>query len=100
MKLRHAAALALVGWYLLGPPQRGESANFDTDAPLSKWKVINSFDNLGACEQGRIIEQGRWYDRAARDTPGTKDAIKDAIMLILLDSAKCVASDDPRLKSN
>jgi hypothetical protein len=100
MKPRHTAAIALAVWYLLGPPQQGESANVDIHAPLSKWKVIDSFDNIGACEQGRMVEQGKWYNRAERDTPGTKDALKDAIMLILLDSAKCAASDDPRLKPN
>jgi hypothetical protein len=36
MKPRHAAALALVGWYLLLPPITGIPSNLDVDAPFSK----------------------------------------------------------------
>jgi hypothetical protein len=100
MKLRHAAALALVGWYLIGPPQQGGPADFNIHAPLSKWKVIDSYDNIGKCEQGKSVHQDHWYDRAIADPVGTKAAIKDAIMLIWLNDAQCVASDDPRLKAN
>ena len=54
MKLRHAAALALVGWYLMIPPivrPPGREGTADTKAPLSKWvKVIRSaFDSEDAC---------------------------------------------------
>jgi hypothetical protein len=43
MNLRHAAALALVGWYLMTPPVNG---NWDTDvsvkieAPRSEWDIF------------------------------------------------------------
>jgi len=97
-RLRHAAALALAAWYLVGPPQKGGPADFDTHAPLSKWKVIESSDNIGACERERMELQTRWYESAGNDQVGTKAAEKDAVMLIWLDDAKCVASDDPGLK--
>ena len=98
-KLRHAAALAPAIWYLMGPPQQGGPADFNVHAPLSKWKAIDTYDDIGACEKGRMIHLGRWYDRADIDRAGTKDAINDAIMLIWLNDAKCIASDDPGLKS-
>ena len=37
MKLRHAAALALVGWYLMVPPPIGKGEMIDLKAPLAKW---------------------------------------------------------------
>ena len=41
MKPRHAAALALMGWYLLAPPlYKGE---VDEKAPLKEWAVLQSF---------------------------------------------------------
>jgi hypothetical protein len=99
MKLRHAAALALTVWYLLGPPQQGGAADFDIHASLSKWQIVDRYDDVGACERGRMVALGHWYDRADEDRAGSKDAIKDAIMLVWLSDAQCVASDDPRLKS-
>jgi hypothetical protein len=96
MKLRHAAALVGAVCYLLGPPQHGGAADFDTNAPLSKWAVIDHFDDFASCEKGRMVELGNWYERADRDPAGTKDAIKDAMMLVWLSEAQCVLSDDPR----
>jgi hypothetical protein len=37
MKLRHAAALALMGWYLLIPPTSRDYPMGNVDAPLSQW---------------------------------------------------------------
>jgi hypothetical protein len=96
MKLRQAAALAGAVWYLLGPPQHRGAADFDTNAPLSKWTVIDHYDDVAACENGRMVELGHWYEKADQDPAGTKDAIKDAMMLVWLSEAKCVASDDPK----
>jgi|HubBroStandDraft_4_1064222.scaffolds.fasta_scaffold496349_2 hypothetical protein len=46
MKPRHAAALALVGWYLLLPPINLDSkAVLDIDAPFSKWEIYKAFDS-------------------------------------------------------
>jgi|HubBroStandDraft_3_1064219.scaffolds.fasta_scaffold496693_1 hypothetical protein len=98
LKLRYAAALASVGWFLLGPPQQGGNADFDLHAPLKKWAIIDNYEDVAACERGRMVHLSEWYDRADRDRPGSKNAIKDAIMLIWLGDAQCVASDDPHLK--
>lgn len=70
MKLSHAAALALVGWYLMLPPVSSDG-RIQKDAPLSDWYIFSSFDTKEACEKERQVS-------------GV--------------SAICVASDDPRLK--
>ena len=88
MTLRHAAALALVGWYLMQPPTiRGKDGKsiFLDHAPLSDWRHITSFDTAKDCEAAlnhiyalptnMAMESGATYNR-------------------------CVASDDARLKSN
>ena len=51
MKLRHAAALALVGWYLMAPLQTG--------APISKWASVRSFDSPAGCEDFLAAERDR-----------------------------------------
>ena len=54
MTFRHAAALALVGWYLIVAPQSkswwtGEES-YDDSAPLSRWIIEQSFDKALYCE--------------------------------------------------
>jgi hypothetical protein len=52
MKLRHAAALALVVWYLIVPPPViHSSVPVDLDAPLSKWGIFSSHNSAADCEQ-------------------------------------------------
>ena len=76
MKLHHAAALALVGWYLMMPlpPIAHNTRSINPDslfaAPLSRWSIIRTFPTQKECETYR-----------------------DANPMEL-----CVASDDPRLK--
>ena len=103
MKLRHAAALALAGWYLMMPPvyRNGKDVDPDIDiggthldetAPLSKWAIVASFDSAAECEKnllaGRDLSVIPWE-------PNLKShkAIKR-----LWEFAACIASDDPRLK--
>ena len=50
MNLRHAAALALVGWYLLIPPVFSAMGSHprafnDLNAALNKWDIQGSFDS-------------------------------------------------------
>jgi hypothetical protein len=87
MKLRHAAALALVGWYLMVPPQTRTwwigPERYDDAAPLSRWTTERSFDKAEACEAARLATQEQAGDAAIR-----------------MGHAACVASEDPRLKAN
>ena len=85
MNPRHAAALALVGWYLMAPPPFPHAKSpfaLDDTRPLAQWKLINSFDTAAACK--------------ARST-SIRDSPVDAVAAIG-NAAQCIASDDPRLK--
>src|SRR5579863_1835816 len=57
VKPRHAAALALVGWYLFAAPSTfrywgGPVRN--TSAPLKDWEVEGHYDSLAACREEAI----------------------------------------------
>ena len=83
MNLRHAAALALVGWYLMVPPisRQGE---FLDNAPLSKWTLLDSMDSASDCNA-----------EASRSDMRSKSEIRRNVKI---DHSKCMASDDPSLK--
>jgi len=58
MKLRHAAALGLVGWYLMIPPRLGNAPNqFDDHAPLSRWFALRSHDAAHECEGAKFLDR-------------------------------------------
>jgi len=86
MKFRHAAALALAGWYLLAPPlHKGE---VDEKAPLKEWTVLHSFGTVTECSQWLSV----LLHKANLD-PGTRTVVKHRLL-----AASCMSSDDPRLK--
>src|SRR5438552_3630253 len=55
MELRHAAALALVGWYLITPGVTLDSSgeHLQDDAPYSRWTIIRAYDTAESCEKAR-----------------------------------------------
>jgi hypothetical protein len=57
MNLRHAAALALLGWYLMVAPL-ADSRTVDLDAPLTKWDIFRSFDSAAQCEKTPLDHGG------------------------------------------
>ncbi len=90
MKLCHAA-LALVGWYLMVPPQasvRGKwnagTKEYDvyTTAPLSDWQILGSSDAAEECR----TELAKWNVQAKVGCPKC------------FVPGECVATDDSRLK--
>ncbi len=97
-----AAVVAGAGWYLLEPPaqpriSKGEEKIFAiTDAPLSQWEHVRSYDKAADCEKAK-------KDRSAsalRDTEDKQYADqKDTFILLYIEASnsRCVASDDPRL---
>jgi hypothetical protein len=86
MEPRHAAALVLVGWYLLAPPlYKGE---VDEKAPLEEWTVLQSFGTVTECSQWLSV----LLNKAARD-PSTRTIVKHRLL-----AASCMSTDDPRLK--
>jgi len=85
MPPRHAAALALLGWYLMTPPIVSTSPfRIDLDAPLSRWDIQESFDTAEDCEN--------LYMQLADKHP--KNSQED----LRYRTGHCIATDDPRLK--
>jgi hypothetical protein len=88
---RHAAALALVGWYLMMPPPPDRpNGPVDISASLSRWEIIDSFDGAEECSKYRFIIQGFMADPTTgkKRDPTPRGA-----------AAVCISTDDPRLKS-
>jgi len=50
VKPRHAAALALVGWYLMVPPV-DRQRRLLTDKPFTIWDRLETFDSAHACKE-------------------------------------------------
>ena len=83
MNLRHAAALALVGWYLMVPPfQRG---GVNLDAPLRSWRLFGSYDTANDCEDDHL----EMVEKSKHAAPSDH---------LIMELAQCIASDDLRLK--
>ena len=126
MKPCHAAALALaVGWYLLSPPPeinpKTGLPTGDTNllAPFKSWSNFGSFDSAKECTAQKwsnftlllkisekpdgvhLTEQEEEHiDRDILKKPkGWSHALRH-FALYAAGDAKCIATDDPRLKSN
>jgi hypothetical protein len=89
-KFVHAAAFALVGWFLMVPPQVCPNptsvfdqvpCGHDLNAPLNKWLSQGYFDSPNDCED-RLRTMKRSFP------PGTPS---------MLDEYQCVYEGDPRL---
>jgi hypothetical protein len=88
MKPRHAAALVLVGWYLLVPPPQAFKNSKYYQVPLGEWTHKATFDSESECKQ-EIRNGCHSVDHG--DIFGFEGPYCHA---------RCVASDDPRLKGN
>jgi hypothetical protein len=100
MKFRGAAALALVGWYLIAPPPRSSDGVIDPKAPLSYWQIVGRFDTLDECRTypDRLPEIMRGF---YADHPEISESDKrndDAATKSSLAKSQCLTTDDPRLK--
>ncbi len=109
MRLRHGAALALLGWYLMVPPLvRGverleaagtEKGRIDINAPLSAWENRGGFEEAADCNAelaADISAAKRNYQRPKTHEGMAAERSKSVDLQFML--GKCVASDDPRLK--
>ena len=61
VSLRHAAALALVGWYLMVPRSFPDNPLPQWKAPISEWDRYGDFASKAKCEakKAKMIEQAR-----------------------------------------
>ena len=107
MTIRHAAALALVGWYLLIPPVFSPMGNHprafnDLNASLNKWDIWASFESSTSCEKEkeRIRNEAPLRLKFAHDHP---DQDRNGNIVAVAEAwqrAECIATGDPRLKGN
>jgi hypothetical protein len=106
MNGRHAAAITLLGWYLMSPPPRsdgkgGISGDPDTSASLKSWSIERSFDRANACEESLDKWQAeRTAEIESLPEAERKNALSDPKRKFYFDgpfNAHCIATDDPRL---
>lgn len=100
MNLRHAAALVLVGWYLMVPPLGGNGKN-DTTAPLNRWTHPHTFSSAHDCEEA--LAAARLSEALGIASLSLREGLSepDARALHLYSRGwQCIASDDPRLKES
>jgi hypothetical protein len=99
----HLAALALVGWYLMMPPDSARIPHdVDADVPLPRWVVITSFDTDESCEKALTDLQNSEQDPITLDKAGKLKRLQKndaALGKARSLNAACVASDDIRLKA-
>lgn len=110
MKFRHAATLALAGWILMVPRFAGITKQDEKSglaAPLRQWLVINTFDSGDKCRaqtakmNSRASQQSEKSDAELLKSDNSfKTAAEARMWLMSRAHATCIASDDPRLKSN
>jgi len=96
MKLRHAAALVPMGWYLMVPPTFQGQLTVNINAPRSEWRLFASYDSARACENERLalFKSGEAFSQAQRANPTTNEQSRAAQYI----AAECIATDDPRVK--
>ncbi len=88
MKIRHTAALALVGWYLMVPPPGSPPG--ETEG-LRRWQILSSFDSAKECEAERASVKKRAADSATKS-----ESAEPGLQSVLF--AVCIATDDPGLE--
>ncbi len=116
MKPRHAAALALVGWYLMTPPPQKLGDNAD-NLSFGRWGIQQSFDSATACERARKLT----ISRASKQPVNAEGQTKEDVNMVNKMVAKyvspsmsptpfkatainpnlaavCISTDDPRHK--
>jgi hypothetical protein len=104
VNLRHAAALALVGWYLMVPPI-ASNGRVDANVSLRKWWKFEIFDSAQECRatllemKGSPVTDAQWEAsrRAALELRNTP-TLNRAELKKRLSELLCVQDDDPRLK--
>jgi len=112
MKSRHAAALALVGWYLMVPPPQSPPAALATNIdaineyrrmpqrlPISQWKTVESFDSADDCRAYALAaSKEKEYNFPKGSTKIDFKALAAGYSHYNRVWGKCIASADPRLK--
>jgi len=85
---RHAAALVLLGWYVMIPP-KGPSGEPEANAPLTQWFDFRAFDSAREC---REFLEGMLHPKAGATKTEDQRAVQQGLA-----RGRCISSDDPRL---
>jgi len=85
MRFRHAAAFALVGWYLMVPPLAPGGKEIDTRAKLSQWAPSLAFERADDCTKSLDALMKRAATHAAH------------LNVSQVQHSRCISTDDPRL---
>jgi hypothetical protein len=94
MLCHRLAAVVLLATYLMIPPPRLADDHFQINfsAPLSKWDQLRLFNSDGECE----AELGAYRQKPPGGLPAMLGSRADALAAIR--AARCVSTNDPRLK--
>lgn len=103
MNSHYAAALALVGWYLMVPPI-GHNLRANISTPLYEWsgqwddetdQKRDPFLTLAECEARKVADKQEFLDQAKK-----YPELREMFLQFSQDEiyAQCVKSDDPRLE--
>jgi hypothetical protein len=95
-KLRHAAAFALMGWYLMVPPKFPDRLTVNFDVPISKWEHYGSFDTAASYQESvsYLHDKAKKVPQKKRVNPTTLEESIAAQYIF----GECIATDDPLLK--
>src|SRR5208282_4041489 len=95
LKPCHAAALALVGWYLMIPPARGAPTEILYSAALSEFEIGRLYDSKLECKNHlKEMTKNSEHDLQQCTNNGCEITTEQFAY------GRCMASDDPRLKNN
>jgi hypothetical protein len=102
MNVRHAAALALVGWYLMLPPLPQGKTAIDTSAPIGTWLILSSHDSAEGCEHAKAEALQKYSESTVRKVgvtaPTQTEVYHEPIVGMHAPLfATCIGTDDPRL---
>jgi len=95
MKANHIIGLTLVAWYLMVPPLVNEPYKIDTEAPLSSWKVYQTFNAEEECKKSQSSGQSKYQPTATAPSGTIKRGTRAFALPMVF--ALIVKSDDPRL---
>src|SRR5271154_599582 len=96
------AALALVGWYLLVPPQAGNHGHPDKVVALAQWEQMGTYNSAEDCNDYRasiMKRDQKEYSLSLGSNPPQSALLKEAAHKVALRSsaAICIDAGDPRL---
>jgi hypothetical protein len=100
MKLRHAAALALVGWYIMTPPLNGEP---DPSMPISRWYVLKERKEInvqGSPEYVVVLKSEQECKQKLSEELALRKTIFAnggcTVCIHIFENARCISSDNPQ----